>query len=286
VVPYEQAARDGDRLTAEPRAGRHVRLTGEDVPLGVDLLPAGTPVTPTVLGLAAEVGLDLLPVRRPPAVAVLVTGDELVHSGGPGHGLVRDSLGPALPGWVRGLGGVTPAAEAVPDTDAATLAAAVDKAGGDVVLTTGGAGRGPKDLVAAALRELGAELVVDGVDCRPGSPARLAGLPDGRWLVSLPGYPYAALVAVLTLLGPVLAGLAGRPLPVLETAVLATAPPPARDPRAATRVLPVRRRPDGTVQPVGRDRPGNLWGAAGADALAAVPPDWTAGAVPLIPLPT
>jgi molybdopterin molybdotransferase len=238
-----------------------------------------------VLGLAAEVGLDLLRVRRPPAVAVLLTGDELVHSGGSRHGLVRDSVGPALPGWVGGLGGVTLPAAGVPDTDAATLVAVVQKAGGDVVLTSGGAGGGPKDLVTAALRELGAELVVDGVDCRPGSPARLAGLPDGRWLVSLPGYPYAALVAVLTLLGPLLAGLGGRPLPVLPTAVLAAAPPPGRTPRPATRVLPVRRRPDGTVEPVGRDRPGNLWGAAGADALAAVPPDWTAGPVPLLPLP-
>lgn len=285
VVAYEQATRTGDRLTGPARPGRHVRRTGEDVPLGADLLPAGTPVTPTVLGLAAEVGLDVLAVRRPPTVAVLLTGDELIHSGGSGRGLVRDSVGPALPGWVRGLGGVTSPAAGVPDTDAATLAAAVHASGGDVVLTSGGAGGGPKDLVTAALRELGATVEVDGLDCRPGSPARLAALPDGRWLVSLPGYPYAALVALLTLLGPLLAGLAGRPFPELRSAVLAQAPAPARNPRPTTRVLPVRYRPGGEVEPIGRDRPGNLWGAAEADALAAVPPDWTDGPVPLLPLP-
>jgi molybdopterin molybdotransferase len=278
VVPYEHAARAGDLLRAQAHPGRHVRRTGEDVPLGTDLLPAGTPVTATVVGLAAEVGLDVLRVRRPPLVSVLLTGDELVHSGPSGGGLVRDSVGPALPGWVRGLGGATLPAVGVPDTDAATLAAAIGKAGGDVVVTSGGAGRGPKDLLRAALRDLGAIVEVDGVDCRPGGPARLARLPDGRLLVSLPGYPYAALVAVLTLLGPLLAGLSGRALPILRTAVLIGGRPAT----AATRVVPVRDRGDGTVEPVGRDRPGNLWGAAGADALAAVGPT---GVVHLVPLP-
>lgn len=284
VVPYEQADRAGDRLDGPAHPDRHVRRTGEDVPLEVDLLPAGTIVTPTVLGLAAEVGLDRLPVRRP-TVAALLTGDELVHAGGSGAGLVRDSVGPALPGWVRGLGGSPLPARPVPDTDADTVARAIAAAGAHVVLTSGGAGGGPKDLVAAALRQLGAELVVDGLDCRPGGPARLAALPDGRWVVALPGYPYAALVAVLTLLGPLLAGLAGRPLPDLRTArFLEPAEPGPR--RATTRVVPVREQGDGTVEAVGRDRPGNLWGAADADHLAVVPPDRPpGGTVRLLTLP-
>ena len=78
----------------------------------MDLLPAGAAVTPTVVGLAAETGLDTLPVRPRPATALLLTGDELVHAGGSGGGLVRDSVGPALAGWVRGLGGGAAAAPA------------------------------------------------------------------------------------------------------------------------------------------------------------------------------
>jgi len=299
VVPYEQATRDGDRLDGPATAGRHVRRTGEDIPLGVDLLPAGTPVTATVVGLAAEVGLDTLPVRARPAAALLVTGDELVHAGGSRGGLVRDSIGPAVAGWVRGLGGVLLPPRPVPDTDAATVAKAIDAAAGDLVLTSGGAGGGPRDLVAAALRELGADLVVDGVACRPGGPARLAELPDGRWLVALPGYPYSALVAVLTLLGPLLAGLTARPLPDLPTARLTLPAPPATPTRAgapgpgdpppaaaSTRLVPVRRRPDGTVERLGRDRPGNLWGAAAADFLAVLAPGRAeADPVPLLLIP-
>ena len=282
VLPAELAAVAGGELVAikPPEPERHVRRVGEDVPLGADLLPAGTPVTPTVVGLAAAGGLDVLAVRPRPRVAALLTGDELVHAGGSGGGLVRDAVGPALPGWVRALGGEPLPAAAVPDTDAATLAAAVAAAPGDVVLTSGGAGGGPADLVAAALRELGARVLVDGVDCRPGHPQRLAELPGGRWLVALPGNPYAALVAVLTLLGPLLAGLTGRPLPDLATARLTGVP----EQDGPTRVLPVSRAGD-TVEPLGRDRPGNLWGAALADAFAVVPRGWRGEPVPLLAPP-
>ena len=155
----------------------------------------------------------------------------------------------------------------MPDTDATTLAAAVAAAGGDVVLTSGGAGGGPADLVAAALRELGARVVVDGVDCRPGHPQRLAELPDGRWVVALPGNPYAALVAALTLLGPLLAGLTGRPLPELPLAEPQRVRRCGRaDPRAAGAPAPGRHgraaRPGPAGQPVGGRARGRLRGGA------------------------
>jgi molybdopterin molybdotransferase len=291
VLPYELATRDGDRVRGAATAGRHVRRTGEDVPVGTDLVPAGSPVTPAVVGLAAAVGLDTLPVRARPAVALLVTGDELVDAGGSAAGLVRDALGPALPGWVRGLGGTPLPPVRLPDSEVEDLAKALLGAGGDVVVTSGGAGGGPKDLLVPALRRLDAELVVDRVDCRPGGPQRLAVLPDGRSVVVLPGYPYAALVGVLTLLGPLLAGLAGRPLPDLATArLVGDAPSMGSRPRrpgepAPTRILPVRRRPDGSVESVGLDRPGSLWGAALADAFAVVPPDWRDEPVTLLEPP-
>jgi molybdopterin molybdotransferase len=98
---------------------------------------------------------------------------------------------------------------------------------------------------------------------------------------------------VLTLLGPLLAALAGRPLPDLATAPLAGGAPsmgnrPRRpgDPAPApTRILPVRRRPDGSVESVGLDRPGSLWGAALADAFAVVPPGWRDEPVALLDPP-
>ncbi|MFD0529213.1 hypothetical protein ACFQ1I_23525 [Kitasatospora arboriphila] len=39
-------------------------------------------------------------VRRQPTVELLLLGDELLDSGVPGPGLVRDALGPLLPPWL------------------------------------------------------------------------------------------------------------------------------------------------------------------------------------------
>jgi len=357
VLAYERATRSGDEIAGAAEPGRHVRQVGEDVGLDVDLARAGTVVTPTILGLAAMVGLDDLPVRPRPRVAALLTGTELVHSGQSGGGRVRDGVGPQLPGLVRWLGGELVLVRAVEDTPADLLGAAVAEtvagARPDVLLTVGGAGGGPADRVRGALDRLGARTLVAAVACRPGHPQLLAQLPDGRWVVGLPGNPYAALVAALTLLGPLLAGLAGRRLPTPPSARLlppagpggsaglepGTAPrppagpggsaglepgtahrppagpepaagpasaeidpgagsrppvvssPPAGSLRSATaaehltRIVPVRRVRDNTVEPLGRDRPGNLWGAALADALAVVRPGWQGEPVPLLALP-
>ncbi|MCZ4100459.1 MULTISPECIES: hypothetical protein [Streptomyces] len=71
-----------------------------------------------------------------------------------------------------------------------------------------------------------------------------------------------------------------------------------RPPEHGVLTAPVRRRPhetrllpvtvvSGRATPVGHDRPGLLWGAAAADALAVLPPtdDAGAGRVELLPLP-
>ncbi|GFN05314.1 hypothetical protein Smic_38700 [Streptomyces microflavus] len=68
------------------------------------MVPAGTVVTPAVLGLAAAAGYDALPAVPRPRVDVLVLGDELLAAGLPHDGLIRDALGPMLGPWLRALG--------------------------------------------------------------------------------------------------------------------------------------------------------------------------------------
>jgi molybdopterin molybdotransferase len=267
VVPYEMATLDGDCVNGPYADGRHVRPAGEESVVGRELAPSGTPITPVVLGLAAASGHDELVVVRRPTVALLVTGSELLTAGLPGRGHVRDAVGPMLPGLVRWLGGAPGELARVPD-DPQTLAAAVGAAAGDVIVTSGASSIGRSDHLHRVLRAAGAELLVDGVAVRPGHPQLLARLPDGRWVVGLPGNPLAALAAVVTLLQPLLRRLAGRSAPAVGTAVAADLFPAA--PRAH-RLAPAVSSADG-VRPVGAAGPAMLTGVAQADGFAVVPP--------------
>ncbi|MEV0236653.1 molybdopterin molybdotransferase MoeA [Nonomuraea sp. NPDC050786] len=285
VRPSGPVAVPRARVEAEPvwvggavEAGRHVRRRGEDIAEGAVVLGAGAVVTPVTLGLAAALGHDELPVRPKPRVAVLVTGDEVVHEGLPAPGRVRDAIGPFLPGLVEWAGGRVTDTSRLPDGPHALHAALA--AAADVVVVCGASSKGPADHLRPVLAGLEAGVLVDGVAVRPGHPQLLARLPGGPLVVGLPGNPFAALGAALTLLAPIVRELAGRTARKETSALAGAVRAHGRD----TRLVPVRRSGRGAV-PVGHDRPGSLWGAALADALAVVPPGWAGEQVELIELP-
>ncbi|MEF9905030.1 molybdopterin molybdotransferase MoeA [Streptomyces sp. P9-A2] len=250
--------------------GQDIRPRGQECRSGEQLLSVGTLVTPAVLGLAAAAGYDTLSTFPRPRVEVLVLGDELLTGGLPHDGLIRDALGPMLPPWLRALGAEVTAVRRVRD-DAQTLYKAITRSGADVVLTTGGTAAGPVDHVHPTLRRIGAELLVDGVEVRPGHPMILARTKENQYLVGLPGNPLAAVSGLLTLAEPLLRTLAARPAPELYTMPLRDA---VQGHPHDTRLVPVVLRGD-VALPLHYNGPAMLRGVAAADALAVVPPGGT-----------
>ncbi|MER7025991.1 molybdopterin molybdotransferase MoeA [Streptomyces ramulosus] len=266
---------DGRVRLAAPRAvplGQDIRSRGQECSRGEPLLPAGVPVTPAVLGLAAAAGYDRLTVHPRPRVEVLVLGDELLGSGLPREGRIRDALGPMLGPWLRALGAEVGAPRPLGD-DADALHAAITGSTADVVLTTGGTAAGPVDHVHPTLRRIGAEVLVDGVAVRPGHPMLLARIAPGRYLVGLPGNPLAAVSGLLTLAEPLLRTLAARPPATPFRAPLGAA---VDGHPHDTRLVPVAYGDDPrhgrTATPLPFHGSAMLRGIAAADALAVVPP--------------
>jgi molybdopterin molybdotransferase len=289
VLRVEESTLDGDLVTGVPRAIPEWRAPGEEAHRGEELLAAGTPVTPAVLGLAASCGYDSLPVRPPVPTALLIFGDELLTAGPPGAGRVRDSLGPQIPAWLRRAGAApAPVVGPVRDTLDAHVGAVRDAldTGATLICTTGGTMHGPVDHLHPALAQLGAEYIVNTVAVRPGFPMLLAALPGGRFLAGLPGNPQSAVVALVTLVTPLLAGLRGRAEPVLEEVTLGAAIPGRRD---DTHLALVRRdRVDRLAYPVPHAGSAMLRGLAGAVGFAVVPPGAGGGRgdrLPLVPVP-
>jgi molybdopterin molybdotransferase len=265
--------RDGHLDTSHPADLTDVRIKGHEAHKGDVLFPACRTVTPVVLGLAAAAGYDELTVHPRPRVRVLTLGDELLDSGPARGGAVRDALGVQLPAWVQAWGGAVGAGARVPDTLEGTLAA-IRSADSDIVVTTGGSAHGAADHLRPALTALGAELIVDCVDVRPGHPMLLAALPDGRRLVGLPGNPLAALVGVVTLLQPLLAAVRGAEPEALGHALLEheVTTHGGRRPRGFVAV-PVARTPTGAIRTTGYAASSMLRGVAAAEGFVLVPPD-------------
>lgn len=212
----------------------------------------------------------------------------LTSSGLPGPGQVRDAFGPQLGTVLAMLGGTPAGQRRIGDSYHEWLAALSDTGTRpterpDVVITTGGTGRSGTDHFRNAIAALGGRLLLDGIAMRPGHPAVLAELPDGRFVVGLPGNPLAAMMALMTIAAPLIAALGHRPRPNLGQVTSGTAidPDPGR-----TRLMPFRF-DNGLAYPTHHTGPGMMRGLALADGVLAAPPSGARAGdpVPALPLP-
>jgi molybdopterin molybdotransferase len=210
VIRWEVATVDGDELSGDIKQGQDIRPEGLESKQGDVLAAAGTVLNPGLIGLLAAAGHDALEVVRKPRATIILLGDEIVLDGLPHDGLVRDALGPQLPGWLHRLGVEVIATQYVSDElELVEKAFATAAKNSDIIFTTGGTADGPRDHVHAAIAELKGELIIDRVKVRPGHPMLLAHINKVP-LIGLPGNPQSAIVALLTLGQPVIDALMGR----------------------------------------------------------------------------
>jgi molybdopterin molybdotransferase len=210
IIRWEIATVVGETLSGDVKKGQEIRPAGLESKKGEVLATAGTILNPGLIGLLAAAGHDSLEVIRKPRATIILLGDEIVLDGLPHDGLVRDALGPQLPGWLHRLGVEVFATQYVSDElNLVVDAIAAAAKNSDIIFTTGGTADGPRDHVHAAIASLKGELIIDRVKVRPGHPMLLAHINNVP-LVGLPGNPQSAVVALLTLGQPVIDSLMGR----------------------------------------------------------------------------
>ena len=210
IIRWEMATVAGEKLSGEVKEGQEIRPTGLESKKGEVLATAGTILNPGLIGLLAAAGHDALEVVRKPRATIILLGDEIALEGLPHDGLVRDALGPQLPGWLHRLGVEVIAIQYVSDElELVTKAFAAAAKNSDIVFTTAGTADGPRDHVRAAIAALKGKLIIDRVKVRPGHPMVLAHINKIPF-VGLPGNPQSAIVALLTLGQPVIDALMGR----------------------------------------------------------------------------
>ncbi len=283
VVPVEhtdQSARSGAPLPpavrilqAPRRAGENVRPAGSDLSAGQRVLSAGQVLRPQDVGLLAMLGLETVPVRRRPRVALLSSGDELLQPGQPpAPGKIYDantftlgSLIPALGGELLSLG--------VARDDPQDIRARLDEAvrlGADLILASAGVSVGHRDYIKDLLAAAG-RLDLWRINMRPGKP-----LTFGRYreipFIGLPGNPVSAFVGFLVFVRPVLRRLLGLP-PAQRRLVRARLDEPvASDGRETYLRGILQQQPDGWhARLTGHQGSGHLFSLVQANALLILP---------------
>jgi molybdopterin molybdotransferase len=199
VVIQENVMRRDDVIDIAPDGRKpdgpwHIRKAGQDFKAGDTLLEPGLRLDPWRLSLIAAAGLDTVPVRRRPKIAVLCTGDELVLPGQtPKPDQIYESASHALMALIRQWGG-KPSYIGVQADDARGIHKALKSVEADLIVTVGGASVGDYDLVRPALEKLGLTLDFASVAVKPGKPTSFGRLASGVRTLSLPGNPASAFV--------------------------------------------------------------------------------------------
>jgi molybdopterin molybdotransferase len=213
VIKYEDIRREGDGIfiSSPLHAGENIILQGEDVKSGETILTRGTAVTPAAAGLLASLGKRTVFVHRKPRVAVFSIGDELMEVDRPlGPGKIYNSNLFTLCAQIREAGGIAVPGRTIPDdTDAIARALNEALAENDMIITSGGASVGDKDLIRTAIVTCGGNGLFWRVSMKPGT-AIACGEKRGKLIIGLSGNPSAAMVSFLLLVRPILRGMSGH----------------------------------------------------------------------------
>ncbi len=213
---------DAIELSRPAAPGMNIREEGEEFKKGELLLGKGALLSSREIVLLIAGGYFEVEVIRRPRLWVVAVGDELRHPG------TVARAGQTYPsgGWLAGilseeLGCSLGRVILAEDDSEALLEAIPDPAEADLVLTVGGTGFGRRDIIGESLRQLGAEIIFQGVKIRPGH-SLIFSKKEQQAIFSLPGMISAAEIGFQLLVRPAILKLQAKPARDLEMALVKT----------------------------------------------------------------
>lgn len=218
VVLEEDAIVENNSISFRSGLRKHanVRLRGEDIKSGQEILSQGHVLQPQDLALLAAAGHSRIPVYKPLRVAVISTGTELVEPGKTARvDQIYDANKPMLLNMLRAWGvAAIDGGHFVDNPD--LIRTGLNRAAkiSDAILVSGGASAGDEDYVSRLLKQEGI-LHTWRVAVKPGRPLAMA-LWHGVPTFGFPGNPVAAFVCALIFGWPALRILGGQTIRPVE----------------------------------------------------------------------
>lgn len=211
VLAEEFAEKEDGHITAFARSeqGRNILTKGSEVKEGEVLIRAGEVFTPAKIGLIVAGGIQEAWVFRRPKVGLLATGNEVLLPGQPPEtGKLFASNLALQDAWLRSwsISSVIEKAEDSFQGLKTALESIIDEC--DIILTSGGAWKGDRDLIVKVLDGLGWNMLFHRIRLGPGKAVAL-GFLQGKPVVCLPGGPPSNEAAFLLIALPSVLRLAG-----------------------------------------------------------------------------
>ena len=208
LIPIENVEVEGDEIVIKQEVpqGFSVREPGENYAKGQLLIPKGTKIDFPQIGVMASLNIATVLVYEKPTVAIISTGSELLELGQEqtNDAQIRSSNNYILEAIVKKYDGVPLQRGCIKDdkeTITREISEALEKS--DIVVTTGGVSVGDFDFVKDVIREIGCDVVFNGVRVKPGQHIMVA-RKDDKFIIGLPGFAYSSTVTALLYLVPLI----------------------------------------------------------------------------------
>lgn len=201
IVQKEKVTIRGNEaiLQEKPFKNQCIKFCGEDFKKGEILLKKGVILDSNAIGILATQGISKVRVKKRVQIIIFGSGNEIAPLDSK---LKNNQIYDINSHFIRAnfgelnckikYGGIL-------GDSAKTLKSALKKAVQkyDIIITSGGVSVGDKDYIHAVLEKIGAEILNDGINIKPGRPVVLSKFGMNRkecFILSLPGNPIGAFL--------------------------------------------------------------------------------------------
>lgn len=212
MVEYTDAIQPGMiQICKSVPPGEDVSWKGEDVNQGEPILKKGMKLKPQDIGMLGALKIRSVEVFKKPKIGILSTGSELTSlDSNNQEGKIVEINSLVLAAMTIDIGAEPVLLGLVKDEYEhlrEKISESLEKI--DILIVTGGTSAGLFDFTVKAIDSLGDPgVIVHGVAIKPGRPTSLASI-DNKPIISLSGYPVAAMIGFYVFARPLIAKMLG-----------------------------------------------------------------------------
>ena len=267
IIPIEYTTKVKHNLTFKkiPAKGSYIHLKGQDIKKNELLFSKGITLKPHHIGAIISCGVSSIKVSKKPKIKIITTGNEIskkIESS-----MILNSNEPMISAFVKQYGGLIENTIHIRDSQKMTRQTLQNISNADLLITTGGAGNGPRDYLIQEINKV-AVPIIKNFKMKPGGPTSLWKLKNKKtYILTLAGNPFSALVGLHTVGRIVINSLLSNYSNFIQSADLTF----KIKRNAKHMMLPIKIQ-DKNIYPITFSNSGDLIRPSNADGIAIIPP--------------